>query len=120
MNKCWRNAEFTNQLEGYEGVTAQCHNCESSHTLTRANKLWGKMRGFYGALVEGWDEGDFGEDMIDIWARTQANHLGCAGGYRWQLERTLHNEMAVVYALFRGMSLSCYYIVASGKDARRR
>ena len=23
------NAEFTNQLEGYEGVTAQCHNCES-------------------------------------------------------------------------------------------
>lgn len=20
--------EFTNQLEGYEGVTAQCHNCE--------------------------------------------------------------------------------------------
>ena len=24
----WRDIEFTNQLEGYEGVTAQCHNCE--------------------------------------------------------------------------------------------
>ncbi|KAL2054210.1 hypothetical protein ABVK25_005351 [Lepraria finkii] len=29
--------EFTNQLEGYEGVTAQCHNCGnwSAHCITR-------------------------------------------------------------------------------------
>lgn len=45
------NAEFTNQLEGYEGVTAQCHNCEFSHTGG-----WGYGDGFIGAggMIEKW------------------------------------------------------------------
>ena len=35
--------------------------------------------------MESWKEGDFGEDMIDLWERTQANHLGCRGdiGGNW-------------------------------------
>ena len=38
----------------------------------------------------------------------EANSVLFLGGYRWQLERALHNEMAVVYAVFCGM---CAYLL---------
>ena len=76
------NPEFTNQLEGYEGVTAQCHNCESH--IRGPIGLWRCVVGVGGKR------------------EIEANSFG-GGGYRWQLERALHYEMAVVYAVFCGM-----------------
>ena len=34
--------EFTNQLEGYEGVTAQCHNCEFLLFFFFNCRVWGR------------------------------------------------------------------------------
>ncbi len=61
-------SEFTNQLQGYEGVTAQCHNCQRFPTppLTLPETL--------------------------LIAKD-----------RRQLERPLHNQMAVVHSLLRGI-----------------
>lgn len=46
MYMCALASEFTSQLEGYEGVTAQCHNCMFTVFLSlgRREYLWRGLR----------------------------------------------------------------------------
>ena len=55
--------------------------------------------------------------------RKEANSYFLWGGYRWQLERSLHYEMAVVYGVFCGtsarVSFLSYNLSVPGREGGR-